>query len=55
MRKSAWLLASAVLTVLLASGVAWAATIRCPDESRCEGTSGLDTIYGSTDDQGYGD
>jgi hypothetical protein len=32
-------LASVATMVMLASGVAWAATIRC-DESRCEGTGG---------------
>jgi hypothetical protein len=25
------------------------------DESRCEGTDGPDTMYGSTDEEGYGD
>lgn len=59
MRKSALLLASAVLALLLASGVAWAATIRCPGDEidKCEGTEGPDTMYGTDDNfvYGYGD
>jgi len=43
------LLASTVLTVLLASGVAWAATVDCANGSDlfCRGTDGPDTIYGT--------
>lgn len=46
------------LAVLLVSGVAWAATIRCSNaESKCVGTSRPDTIYGAdtNHDFGYGD
>jgi hypothetical protein len=32
MSKSALVLVSAVVALLVASGVAWAATIRCPEE-----------------------
>jgi Ca2+-binding RTX toxin-like protein len=48
MRKSA-LIFSAVLVLLLASGVAWAATVDCADASTvfCRGTDGPDTIYGT--------
>lgn len=39
------------LLLVLASGVAWAATIQCsPDERRCVGTGGPDTIYGTDED-----
>ena len=39
------------LLLLLASGVAWAATIQCsPEERRCVGTDNPDTIYGTDDD-----
>lgn len=56
MRKSVLLLASAIVAVLVASGVAWAATIQCPsDGSKCEGTSGRDEIYGNDEDLVYGD
>lgn len=58
MRRSALLLASAVIAVFLASGMAWAATVRCSEVefSKCVGTGGPDTIYGSDDDVGdYGD
>lgn len=44
--------------MLLLSGVAWAATVRCPEQefSKCVGTGGPDTMYGSDDDVGdYGD
>jgi len=48
MRKSALILASAVLAVLVASGVAWAATIDCrASADRCYGTNRSDTINGS--------
>ncbi|HET7272775.1 MAG TPA: calcium-binding protein [Rubrobacter sp.] len=48
MRKSGLLLAAVVLVVLLASGVAWAATINCsPDRFYCGGTNERDTIYGT--------
>jgi Ca2+-binding RTX toxin-like protein len=48
MRRSALLLTSLVLAVLLASGVAWAATINCrASADRCYGTNGSDTINGS--------
>ena len=53
MRKSALLLASLVFALLLASGVAFAATINCtPGELRCVGTSGSDTIYGTDGQDG---
>jgi Ca2+-binding RTX toxin-like protein len=48
MRKGALLLASAMLAVLLAGGVAWAATINCsPDRFYCGGTDEPDSIYGN--------
>jgi Ca2+-binding RTX toxin-like protein len=57
MRKGALLLVSAVVALLVASGVAWAATIRCPgpeEGSKCVGTAGTDTMYGIDHDVGYG-
>lgn len=52
MKKSTTLgIMAGALLLLLASGVAWAATIQCsPDERRCVGTDNPDTIYGNDDD-----
>lgn len=53
MKKDRAVLAVAVgaLLLVLASGVAWAATVQCsPDERRCVGTDDPDTIYGTDDD-----
>lgn len=52
MRKSVLLLLTSIaLAVLLASGIALAATVNCnPDAYKCVGTSGPDTLYGTSDD-----
>jgi len=48
MRRSVLVLAAVALAVLLASGVAWAASINCrAGADRCYGTNGSDTINGS--------
>jgi Ca2+-binding RTX toxin-like protein len=49
MRKTVLLLASMTLAVLLAAGVALAATIQCPNrgENRCVGTAQNDTMTGT--------
>jgi hypothetical protein len=46
MRKTILLLASGVLAWLLASGVAWAATLRC-EGGECRGTQKDDRIVGT--------
>ena len=52
MRKSVLLLlTSMALAVLLAGGMALAATVNCsPDAYKCGGTSSPDTLYGTGDD-----
>ena len=52
MRKSVLLLlTSMALAVLLAGGMAWAATVNCsPDANKCVGTSGPNILYGTGDD-----
>lgn len=49
MKKAVVLLAALAAALVLASGVAWAATIQCPNrpDSGCEGTTKADTITGT--------
>ena len=46
-RTTIWLLASVLVTLLLLSGVAWAATRYCQSGTTCLGTNGGDYIYGT--------
>jgi hypothetical protein len=52
MRKTMLVVASAALAMVVLGGVAWAATIRCPDyrpdNVECNGTPGDDTLYGTS-------
>jgi serralysin len=51
MRKTILVLASVALAMVVLGGVAWAATIQCPnapDHHTCNGTSRADTMIGST-------
>lgn len=49
MKKAVVLLAALAAALVLASGVAWAATIQCPNrpDNGCEGTTKADTITGT--------
>jgi Ca2+-binding RTX toxin-like protein len=51
MKKAVVLLAAMAAALLVASGVAWAASIQCPNrpDSGCEGTMRADTITGTPD------
>jgi Ca2+-binding RTX toxin-like protein len=50
MGKTMLVLASVAVAMLVAGGVAWAATIRCPDahHSSCKGTKKADTMLGNS-------
>ena len=47
MQRTIWLLASVLVTLLLLSGVAWAANKYCQSGTTCLGTNGGDYIYGT--------
>ena len=49
MRRTVLFMASMALRVLLVCGVAWAATIQCPNRvgNLCEGTTGDDSLLGT--------
>jgi Ca2+-binding RTX toxin-like protein len=48
MRKTILVLTSVALAMLVAGGVAWAATVQCPlDRFICQGTNKADTMFGN--------
>ena len=47
MQRTIWLLASVLVTLMLLSGVAWAANKYCHSGTSCRGTNGRDSIYGT--------
>jgi hypothetical protein len=45
MRRTIVLLTTMAITLLVATSVAWAATVRCPYSGNCSGTDAADNIY----------
>jgi hypothetical protein len=49
MQRTIWPMASVLVTLMLLSGVAWAANKYCHSGTTCRGTHGGDHIYGTLD------